>query len=305
MQPPLIISASRRTDLPAYYAGWLMGRFRAGCCVAVNPFNAAQRRTVSLLPADVDCVFFWTRDPLPLLPFLPELDASGIRSLFHFSLTPYGAPLERDARGLGERIDAFLALARAVGPDRACFRYDPVVFGGGWGLDSHAEAFARIARELEGSCFRARTSFLDSYAASDARLARLPGGPYCAPSPEEAAALGAVLAREAAGAGMSLASCAEPEGMAPDLPRGACVDAGWVRDVYGIEVAVGRDGGQRADCLCAKSVDIGAYGTCPRGCSYCYARRSAGSAERGAERDAERGAERFLSAFDAGSEGFG
>ena len=82
----MIISASRRTDIPAFYADWFMRRIRAGFCRVANPFNPHQVARVSLAPGDVDAVVFWTRFPRPLLPYLPELDARGYRYLFLFTL---------------------------------------------------------------------------------------------------------------------------------------------------------------------------------------------------------------------------
>ncbi|MGL4206915.1 MAG: DUF1848 family protein, partial [Aeromonadaceae bacterium] len=90
----MIISASRRTDIPAFYATWWMERVRAGFLLTRNPYNAQQIRRVSLLPADVDLVVFWTRQPQPLLRHLPELDELGYRYYFHVTITGYPSWLE-------------------------------------------------------------------------------------------------------------------------------------------------------------------------------------------------------------------
>ncbi len=92
----MIISASRRTDIPAFYAEWMVRRLREGYCTVANPFNRDQVTTISLKPADVDAIVFWTRNPRPLMPYLDELDSRGYRYYFQFTILDY--PREIDAK---------------------------------------------------------------------------------------------------------------------------------------------------------------------------------------------------------------
>ena len=85
----MIISASRRTDVPAFYSGWLVGRLNAGYCLVKNPFNPTQIKRVSLLPKDVDGIVLWTKNAAPLLPKISELD--NFSYYFQYSITPYHA----------------------------------------------------------------------------------------------------------------------------------------------------------------------------------------------------------------------
>ena len=97
----MILSASRRTDIPRWYAPWLMNRLRAGEVLVGEPYRPHRLRRYALTPEGVDAVVFWTKDPRPLLPHLDEIEAMGYRSLFQFTLTPYGPDIEPGLGGQG------------------------------------------------------------------------------------------------------------------------------------------------------------------------------------------------------------
>lgn len=125
---PVVVSVSRRTDVPAFYARWFIGRVRQGFCEWVNPFGG-QRKRLSLRPEDVVAFVFWTRNPAPLMRYLDELEASGYTFYFHFTINGYPRALEPFNPPLARSIDRFRALADRVGPDRVFWRYDPMVLG--------------------------------------------------------------------------------------------------------------------------------------------------------------------------------
>ena len=119
----MIISASRRTDIPAFYADWLVNRLNAGYCLTKNPYNPTQIRRVSLLPQDVDGIVLWTKNAAPLLPKLSALEP--FSCYFQYSVTPYHADMEL---GLADKrkvvIPAFVELANQIGSERVIWRYD-------------------------------------------------------------------------------------------------------------------------------------------------------------------------------------
>jgi hypothetical protein len=300
----MIVSASRRTDIPAYYPDWLMGRIEAGYCLVRNPFDARSLRRVSLDPADVDFLVLWTRDPRPLAPRLREIEARGIRFYAQVTITGYpraaapGAPsIEPGAPPLPEAIDALCDLSDRIGGDRVLWRYDPIVLAEGLGPDGHLAAFERIAAALEGRTGRVTLSVVDEYSGTRSRLAKA-GFPGARFEVSAYAPLLADLAAIARSRGMKPVACAEEADLRPlGIEAGACVDRGLAASLWGPAVGdapgsgdekgAGKDPGQRGACLCAKSVDIGAYGSCPRGCAYCYASRGRGRLEpRGAEDEA-------------------
>ncbi|GAB4254898.1 MULTISPECIES: DUF1848 domain-containing protein [Deferrisoma] len=274
----MIVSASRRTDLPAAYAPWLRRRIREGRARVRHPFRPSAVREVDLRPAPrgaMDALVLWTRNPGPLLDDLPGWERDGIRTLWLVTVTGYPRALEPAAPPTEDAIQAVGRLARLVGPGRVAWRYDPVLVVPGLGLDPrwHRENFGRLAARLAPHVDHAIVSWYDPYRAAEQRLARA----GLEPVEEGVGELAAALAEEARREGLPLQSCCEPL-EAAGIPAGACIDENWIHRVWGLPVSGRRDPGQRNGCRCAPSVDIGAYDTCPHGCLYCYATRSPGRA---------------------------
>lgn len=280
----MIVSASRRGDIPAYYVDWLMGRIEAGYAEVRNPFDARRSTRVSLAAEDVDFLVLWTRDPRPIAPRMRELDDRGIRSYVQMTITGYPASIEPGAPGFDEAIRALCELSDAIGSRRVLWRYDPIFVAEGLDADFHRRSFERIASGIEGRTERVTLSLLDEYAGTASRLARsgYPGALFGSPRgaspasapPDPYSALLSELAAIAKSRGMLPLACAEPYDLtALGIEAGACVDAALASSLWGLELPPRKDPGQRRACRCAKSVDIGSYGSCPRACAYCYANR--------------------------------
>lgn len=274
----MIISASRRTDIPAFFAGWFMERVREGRCSYPNPFRPAQRVSVSLRPEDVDAVVFWSKDPRNLLPFLPELSARGYRYYFQFTVNGYPAFLEPGVPPLEQVLDTFARLADLIAPAPVVWRYDPIVLTDATGPDYHRRRFEYLARRLAPHTRRVVISLFDDYRRAGARLRRAASEagvrvhPAVPGTPEVDGLLGD-LAAAARARGLEAFSCAEEADLTPlGLPPGRCIDDRLLRDTLGVTVRAGKDPGQRPACRCVESRDIGTYGTCGHGCVYCYAR---------------------------------
>ncbi len=278
----MIISASRRTDIPAFYAPWLLERVREGWCDVYNPRNIKQIKRVSLLPGDVDAWVFWTRAPAALARLLPALTREGhARSVALVTLTGEGRELEPRAIDPQKFFADMAALSAWYGdPYRVVWRYDPIVLGPHITADAHRRRFATFARELAGSTRRVVISFLDLYRKTRRRLADYP----VAAELESAEGLARAPIRElvrdlvaiAGENGMELRICAEPVDYAElgALPA-SCIDGDWLSRLFPErEFPRRKDPGQRRECRCALSVDIGQNDTCPAGCVYCYAVRS-------------------------------
>ncbi len=276
----MIISASRRTDIPAFYAEWFMNRIRAGTCTVPNPFNPSQVSRVALTPEDVEVIVFWTRYPRPLFRHLGELERRGYR--YYFQYTVMGNPRAIDTKGpaLGASLRTFGELADRIGPERVIWRYDPIVFTPRTGADFHRRNYENIARSLKGHTRRSVISVVDVYRKSKQRLAELAEQGCEVLDWREAArdryiALMRVIAEIGEANGMEVVSCAEKDDLrAYGIRPGKCVDDKLIAGVFGIEVPGKKDPSQRKDCGCVVSKDIGMYDTCPFGCRYCYATKS-------------------------------
>lgn len=276
----MIVSASRRTDLPAHYMPWLLGRLSAGFCVAVNPFNPTQRRRVSLDPEEVDALVLWTRDPGAVALALPRIESLGHqRTIALVTITGYSSDLEPAGPRADKAAEGFKRLAGVLGdPRRLAWRYDPILFGPKDTPADHRHRFESLARNLEGSTRRVIVSFLDLYRKTTRRLAGL-NYPLERPGYEsgpEARSLLSDLAAMASVRGMILQSCAEPFDFADQgVNPGRCIDPVLLGELFpGRTFPRRKDPGQRPPCGCAPSVDIGMPDTCLSGCAYCYAVKS-------------------------------
>ena len=268
----MILSASRRTDIPNYYSEWFFNRIREGFCYVRNPMNPAQVSRISLSPEVVDCIVFWTKNPQPMLARLGELSAYPY--YFQFTLTGYGADIERGVPHKRDRmIPIFQRLSEQIGSRRVIWRYDPILFNGRYTPEYHINAFGQIAERLCGYSQRCVISFVDEYAKNRRSMQQI--GAVTLPQMklyEFAKTLGG-LAKEDV---MTVELC----GSAGSHRRnsGSCwIDELLIEELTGWQMKAGKDKNQRAECGCVESIDIGAYNTCPKTCMrYCYASYSPG-----------------------------
>ncbi|MDR3209659.1 MAG: DUF1848 domain-containing protein [Oscillospiraceae bacterium] len=268
----MIVSASRRTDIPAYYSEWLVNRVRAGFALVRNPMNAAQIRRVELTRDAADGFVFWTKNAAPMLGRLGAFEE--FPYYFQYTITAYDTDVER---GLPSKRDvvipAFRELAARVSPERVVWRYDPILFTRKYDFDYHVRAFTRLCDLLAGSTRRCVISFVIAYR-SVAGAMRAAG--IETPDAETRLRLAERLLRIAAARGITLCACCEsPEIYALGVRQTSCVDAVLLGAIAGREIRAARDRNQRVGCGCAVSADLGAYNSCLNGCVYCYANHGA------------------------------
>ncbi len=272
----MIISASRRTDIPAYYSKWFFNRIKAGYCKVRNPFNPKQISTVDLRPESIDAIVFWTRNPRPLLKYLNELDAMGFKYDFQFTLNNYPRIYEPYRPTRESAIGVFRELAERIGAGKVVWRYDPILFTRQLTPDFHLSNFETIAKKLAGSTERVVISIVDNYKKTLRRMNKLNVG-YSTDgvnsSKFEQLLKGIVqISNEF---GIEVKSCAEERNYSYlGITPGKCIDDELITKELGVAVEYQKDKGQRRDCLCTLSKDIGAVNTCLMGCEYCYATQS-------------------------------
>jgi len=269
----MIISVSRRCDIPRFQFDWFMERVNEGFVDVKNPFNSSQIKRVSLLPEDVDLFIFWTRDPRYILANVDELTVRGFRFYVMVTVTGYPNALEPNQAPVPEVLTAMKELARKIGADRVIWRYDPVILTNITDEGFHRKNFNSLVQELSGSVRRVIISVYDEYRSVKKRLEGLEraGVLRMLNTDSDISGLLADFAKSAEAAEMEIQSCAEKEDFSSfGIKPGACIDAALIKELFGLELG-SKDKNQRPNCLCCKSVDIGTYGTCIAKCVYCYA----------------------------------
>lgn len=276
----MIISASRRTDLPAFYADWLKRRFEEGYALVRNPMNYHQVSKILLTPEKVEGIVFWTKNAAPLLPYLHVFDAYPF--YFQYTLTSYGKEIEPGIPQKGrEGIAAFQRLSGQVGKERVIWRYDPIFLSQSYPMEYHIRYFEQMAKRLEGYTEKCVFSFLDLYPSIEARMHKSGVLPM---EQKQMRELAEKLAEIAAAYHLKLETCAEPADLSEfGIQHGCCIDAALLSRIAGRPIQAKKDRSQRESCGCAASVDIGAYGACHGGCQYCYARRDGQAKEHRAD----------------------
>jgi Domain of unknown function (DUF1848). len=269
----MIISASRRTDIPAYYSEWFLNRLKERYVLIPNPRNADRLGRVELSPDNVDCIVFWTKNPAPMLDRLDTIEKMGYPFYFQFTLTPYGRELEPNLPPKSELLQTFLELSRRIGPERVVWRYDPVLITGHCSVAWHLERFRELCGELHDATRCCVFSFIDPYAHI--------GKEFHGMSRGEMLAVAESFSEIAADYPLSLFTCAEEIDLSRfGIGHSACIDQKLIERIIGCPIWAKKDAGQRAACGCIESVDIGAYNTCPNGCAYCYATTSENTVRR-------------------------
>jgi DNA repair photolyase len=264
-----VISASRRTDIPAYYADWLIRKIRDGSVRVRNPFNPSQAREVSLKPEEVHSIVLWSKNFYPLFRFLDRFSDYHLFLQFTINDAP---PLEPNVPPLDERLELLGLLVGRLGPERVNWRFDPIVLWDG-GKSNNLESFPRIAETASRLGLRRCTFSFAHWYRKSVRRARKRDFRYHSPERSEILELTRWL-RDAAGArGIELESCCTETALEGDgIRRASCINGRLLSELKG-EPADTSPHPSRKGCGCTKSVDIGDYHdqSCLANCVYCYA----------------------------------
>ncbi len=267
----MIVSASYRTDIPAFYGPWFGDVFAAGVVMVANPYGGKPNR-VSLRGEGVDGYVFWSRNMAPFRDNLAALDKQRLPFMVQYTITGYPRPLEPSVIRPDQAIADIKDLAKHYGPRAVVWRYDPILFSDLTDQAFHVANFASLAGALRGMVDEVCVSFAHIYRKTRRNLdaaAQCHGFTWRDPDWDEKQALLDELAGIAGDHGLNLTVCSQAEAQATPA---RCIDALRLSDIAGRAIAA-RQKGNRPDCLCAESRDIGAYDSCPHGCAYCYAVR--------------------------------
>ena len=278
----MIVSASYRTDIPAFYAPWFENRFRAGYAMVANPYGGPPLRVG--LRDGVDGFVFWTRNAAPFANALSMVRAQSLPFVVSHTLTGYPRALEISVIEPGRAVDNMRALAETHGRRALVWRYDPIVFSSLTTPDFHRRTFAGLAQALAGIVDECVISFATIYKKTARNMdgaARAENFTWEDPDEWVKWQLAEELANMAKAHSIRLSICSQ-EGLGVEPAR--CIDARRLEDVaagWGSpRQIVARVKGNRPDCACHESRDIGVYDSCPHGCAYCYAVNSRSLAKR-------------------------
>lgn len=272
----MILSVSRRTDIPNYYSEWFFNRLKDGFLYVRNPMNFHQISEIKISPDVVDCIVFWTKNPLPMMERLDELEAYNY--YFQFTLTGYGNDVERNLPNKKTSvIPIFQELSNRIGKEKVVWRYDPIFFSNRYNAKYHLKAFRSIAEALSGYTEKCVISFLDIYPKNKKNMDNLLSYDL---SDSELREFAKELSNIAKENHIKIGSCAEKVDLDEyGIIHNSCIDKELIEKIIGCKLKINKDKNQRIECGCVESVEVGTYNTCKNGCVYCYANYSAKSVE--------------------------
>jgi len=276
-----IISASRRTDIPAFYSEWFLNRLRAGHCSYWHPFGK-QWLHVSLLADEVSGIVFWTKNLGPLLPHLPWV-RERYAFYVHFTINDHPRELEPGIIPSEQAIEQARQVSEAFGVDALVWRFDPIVCTQHTPFECVIDRFQGLAQRMTGLTNTCVISFMSPYRRQARAFARA-GLELQEPSAQQRVELSGQIAQAAQEHGMQLQACCNDDIVQGLVGKAHCIDPSrLVRVGARIDKTVPR-APSRDQCGCYRSVDIGAYDMCVGGCAYCYANQDHAKAEQNRHR---------------------
>ena len=261
----MIINTGCRTDIPAFYAKWLMNRIREGYVLVRNPYNPNQVTKYNLSPEVVDCLAFCTKNPEPMLTYLDELDM--YKQYWFVTITPYGKDIEPNVPDKKKVIESFKKLSEHIGVDSIGWRYDPIFIGNGFDVNKHIACFEKMAKELKGYTHNCTISFLDLYEKVKRNAPNIKP-----PTREEQIEMAKAFSKIGKENNMVIHACCEKTYLSQyGLQCNGCMSQEIVEKAINNTLQPPKRKNLRQECNCLMGNDIGAYNTCGHLCKYCYA----------------------------------
>ena len=263
----MLISVSRRTDIPAFYSKWFFNRIKEGYVLVRNPMNIHQIGKINLSPNVVDGIVFWTKNPIPMMSRLSELEK--YTYYFQFTLTAYDRDVEPNIPSKNNVIiPGFQELSKTIGRDRVIWRYDPIFFNDHYTMEYHCKYFRVLAAKLGNYTEKCTVSFLDLYRNTVRNVKPLNIQTETEKMQIEIMQRFAEIAKEY---GIYIDTCAEKiELESMTIAHACCIDKERFERIGNCKLTLGKDPNQRPECGCVASIDIGTYNTCKHGCLYLF-----------------------------------
>lgn len=267
----MIISASRRTDIPNYYSEWFFNRLKEGYVYVRNPMNIHQISKIPLDKSIIDGIVFWTKNPQPMLERIEELD--GYVYYFQFTLNAYSSDIEPNVPSKKDVvIPTFQKLSKKIGKEKVIWRYDPIILNNKYTIDYHIKYFSLLAEKLCDYTEKCTISFVDLYRNTQNNIKPLE---IIIPTTQQKQQLLYEFDKIAKEKGIYIDTCAEDIDLGNlNIKSACCIDKNRFERIGSYKLSLGKDKNQRTECGCIESIDIGSYNTCKNGCLYCYANYS-------------------------------
>ena len=259
----MILFASGRTDIPAFYSNWFINRVKAGFVDVRNPFN--QKLVSRIYFSDVDLIMFCSKNPLPMIN---KLDILKVPVLFHVTITSYGKDIEPNIPDKRLIIEGVKKLSLVLGIDNVVVRYDPIFLSDKYNVDYHIKAFDKLCKNLNGYVNKIIVSFMDEYknVRSNKNILK-----YRAFTREDYKKIGEAFSKSAHDNGMSVQTCFEDEDLTQyGFVKGECLSHELAYILTGKKFKSSNVRKEKK-CECVQMVDIGDYNSCMHMCKYCYA----------------------------------
>lgn len=264
----MIISASRRTDIPAFYFEWFIERLKEGYVIVQNPINKKQFTNVSLKKEDVDIIVFWSKNPQ--IKYFDIVKNMCFEYYLHFTITPYDKNIEVNLPNKKYLIDNFTSLSSKIGKEKLVWRYDPIILSDELNINYHKKHFEYMAKRLSGYTEECIISFVDIYAKMKNRINNI-----FEIKENDMRNTAYEIVNIATKNGIILKSCCEPDYLKEyNIGLASCIDKERVEKILKKQIKAKKDYSQRKLCNCIKSIDIGSYDSCINGCKYCYANKN-------------------------------
>lgn len=273
----MILSVSRRTDIPALYSKWFMGRLKEQYVLVRSPFNIHQVSHIPLSPNNIDAIVFWTKNSYPIHKYLKEIDNMGYKYYFQYTITPYKKDMEENLLDKKIIINSFQELSSKIGKEKVILRYDPIVLTPSYTIDYHTLAFERLCNHMKGYTNKIVISFLDDYKKISKNMKK--HNVYDI-TVDDMNILAENFSSIAKSHNIILESCAEKIDLEKyNIKHGKCIDDELIEKITGCKIKAPKDN-QREACNCIKCIDIGEYNSCIHNCLYCYANNNKESASK-------------------------
>lgn len=271
----MILSVSRRTDIPRFYFDWFLNRLKEGFVLVRNPMNYNQVSRIELSPDTIEFIVFWSKNPEPMIEKLDELKPYPF--YIQFTINAYDDVIEENLPPKKDLIETFKRLSDKTSPKQILWRYSPVLLTSKYTPEYHIEFFTDVCEKLNGYTEKCNLSFIDIYAKIKKRMEEMK---IREPDNEQKIYLANTFKNIAEANGIKLGACGNLDLGAAGIDKSQCIDGNLIAELLGLDFKGGKDLNQREDCYCAPSIDIGTYDTCLNGCTYCYANSAKSKAEK-------------------------